>query len=82
MLHYPVCINSRQADLPARRGESEVKMTFTKHNNPNRRKARKNTYSREYKQARYEELCKLLSQCSTVSERKNLTKAYDVTINP
>ena len=57
-------------------------MTFTKHNNPNRRKARRNTYSRDYKQKQYEELCQLLSQCNTDSERKNLTKAYDVTINP
>lgn len=58
-------------------------MTFTKHNNPNRRrKARRNTYSREYKQTRYEELCQLLSQCNTDSERDNLIKAYDVTTNP
>ena len=70
------------ADLPAQRGESEDIMTFTKYNNPNRRKARRNTYSREYKQARYEELCQLLSQCNTDSEREILTKAYNVSINP
>lgn len=79
-----ICLlDSRQADLPAQRGESEDIMTFTKHTNPNRRrKARRNTYSREYKQTRYVELCQLLSQCNTDSERENLTKAYDVTINP
>lgn len=71
-----------QADLPAQRGESGDIMTFTKHNNPNRRKARRNTYSSEYKQVRYEELCQLLSHCNTDSERENLTKAYEITINP
>lgn len=57
-------------------------MTFTKHNNPNRRKARRNTYSRYYKQKRYEELCQQLAQCNSDYERDILIKAYDVTINP
>lgn len=58
-------------------------MTFTKHNNPNRRrKARRNTYSRDYKQKQYVELCQLVTQCNTETERDILTKAYNVTINP
>lgn len=57
-------------------------MTFTKHYNPNRRKARRNTYSRDYKKKQYEELCQQIAQCNTDYERNILINAYDVTINP
>lgn len=58
-------------------------MTFTKYTNPNRRrKARRNTYSRDYKQKQYEELWQQIAQCNSDYERDILIKAYDVTINP
>lgn len=55
-------------------------MKFSKYNQ--RKKRRKSGYSREYRQARHDELCRLISDCKTDTERELLIKAYEVSINP
>nr|DAR80179.1 MAG TPA: hypothetical protein [Caudoviricetes sp.] len=55
-------------------------MKFSKYNQRKRR--RESGYSREYRQARHDELCRLISGCKTDAERELLIKAYEVSINP
>ena len=57
-----------------------IVMKFSKYNQRKRR--RKSGYSREYRQARHDELCRLISDCKTDTERELLIKAYEVSINP
>lgn len=58
-------------------------MKFTKYNNPNKKRTgKRSTYSKQYKEDRYNEMCELLANCKDEKDKEILRKAYSISINP